>query len=609
MASPGAPVAEMATAIQDIKAVFRSFDDDGKGIVIRDDLANVMRILEGGDWVDAHFDRMLETFGVSPGGQILYEPFVDWLFAGIEPGEPEDEEAEQSRCDDEVEESDEDRGFPTDCSGLLPDLSCHHSLVARVLTEEPGVYADLKEARTSLGVSVAQCIKAGIDNKGHKLIKSVGLTAGDALCYFAFRRVFDPVIALSHPCYTNGRAQSTELEPDRVVNTSMDPSGAYVSQVQIRASRNLAGLRFPPAASRQERREVERLFSRALIMLNGSLAGEYFPLRGSGTFIPKPNDMSKDEESSLRSAGLLLEEPDSAMLLSAGIGRHWPEARGVFVSFDQSFTASINSVDHVHFVCRHRSSDLKAAFSQLCTAQLTLEPELRRLGHEFARSESLGFLTTCPSLLGTAIHLTVTARLPLLNSRPEFKTLCRELGLVVKPSASKTLGGRDRYLDISLAGQLGSSAAEQANAIIEGCRQLVEREQQLKMEQAGPLVAAEAEQARPDVVSCDDGPGGAAVKLGGETMQLQVCGLSGNDLGTYAVSVTDTVADLLKRVSLEVPEGKMLTCVHDGLTLTATSVLSTSNVSTGAVLTVVMVDIQQKAAGKIGSFWRNKKGA
>lgn len=276
----------------------------------------------------------------------------------------------------------------------------------------------------------------------------------------------------------------------------------------------------------------------------------------------------------------------------------------MFASFDRGFAAILNSVDHVRLVCRHRGSDLKAAFERLCAAQSGLEPELRRLGHEFAKSENLGFLTTCPSLLGSGVQITVTAKLPLLSASLEFKTLCKGLGLVARPSPLETsafLGCKARYLDISLVEQLGSSAAEQVNATIEGCRQLVEREQQLELEQGVPLAAAEAEQAHPD-----SAPGAED----GETIRLHVCGLSGNDLGTYAVSGTDTVADLLKELPLDVPESKELTCLHGGQTLAATSVLSRSDVTTGATLTVVMVDVvgkKQEAAGKLQSFWKNRK--
>lgn len=52
------------------------------------------------------------------------------------------------------------------------------------------------------------------------------------------------------------------------------------------------------------------------------------------------------------------------------------------------------------------------------------------------------------------------------------------------------------------------------------------------------------------------------------------------------------MGDLLKWVSIEVPEGKKLTCVHGGKTLTDKSVLSHSNVADGATLTAVMVDFK-----------------
>ena len=56
---------------------------------------------------------------------------------------------------------------------------------------------------TSGGVNLAQCIKTGIDNPGHPMIKTVGLTAGDEESYTVFAELFDPVISDRHNGYQN----------------------------------------------------------------------------------------------------------------------------------------------------------------------------------------------------------------------------------------------------------------------------------------------------------------------------------------------------------------------------------------------------------------------
>ena len=64
--------------------------------------------------------------------------------------------------------------------------------------------------------------------------------------------------------------------------------------------------------------------------MEGDLAGDYFPLHGSRSYGPKPGGMTHEEEESLRSQGNLFQEPDSTLLLASGMGRHWPDGRGIF---------------------------------------------------------------------------------------------------------------------------------------------------------------------------------------------------------------------------------------------------------------------------------------
>ena len=65
----------------------------------------------------------------------------------------------------------------------MPDLSEHNSIMADVLKKDPSIYEALKGKKTSLDVTLAQCIKTGMDNKGHPMIKTVGMTAGDEESY------------------------------------------------------------------------------------------------------------------------------------------------------------------------------------------------------------------------------------------------------------------------------------------------------------------------------------------------------------------------------------------------------------------------------------------
>lgn len=52
----------------------------------------------------------------------------------------------------------------------------------------------------------------------------------------------------------------------------------YVLSSRVRTGRSIRGLSLPPACSRAERREVERVVVTALAGLEGDLAGRYYSL-------------------------------------------------------------------------------------------------------------------------------------------------------------------------------------------------------------------------------------------------------------------------------------------------------------------------------------------
>lgn len=52
--------------------------------------------------------------------------------------------------------------------------------------------------RTPSGSTLAQCIKPGIDNRGHKIVRTLGLMAADEACYQTFQPLFDAAGALEN---------------------------------------------------------------------------------------------------------------------------------------------------------------------------------------------------------------------------------------------------------------------------------------------------------------------------------------------------------------------------------------------------------------------------
>jgi len=367
-------------------------------------------------------------------------------------------------------------GFPVDeLPDKLPDLSRHWSLMAEVIQNDPSIYTGLKGIRTRGGVSLARCLKTGIDNCGHPMIKTVGLVAGDAECYEAFAKLFEPVLRAAHPGCSLQAKHPSDLDCSKVSDEPMDPMGGHVLSVRVRCQRNLSGMRFPPAASLEERREVERSLARAFEALTGEFAGEYRPLPGSRNQTARNDDIDPAEAHQLADEDFLFTAPDSPVVLASGTGRDWPQARGVFVSRGRDLAAWVNEEDHLRLWAMQSGQDLKAVLRRYCQAEAALHASLRQDGHGFASSSRFGFLTVCPSKVGTAMQAEVTAKLPLLSSQPGFKALCRRLklqGHVADPG----IGG---IWDLSNSERLGISEVDQVNTMIGSTRQLVALESRL----------------------------------------------------------------------------------------------------------------------------------
>jgi creatine kinase len=374
-------------------------------------------------------------------------------------------------------------GFGDDVSAeVLPNLRAHHSLVADVLGEDLTIYPRLKSSRTSLGVSLAQCIKPGIDCPGHELVKVSGAYAGDGECYEVYRDLFDPIISSLHGGYAANARHPTDTSPVKISNAKIDPTGRYAVFATLETRRNLTGLRLPTCCSREERREVERIITGVLSTLSGEGKGSYYPLRGSQSYAPKLGGMTAHQEESMRRACTLFAEPDSRLRLSAGFGRHWPDARGIFVSDSQSFYVWCNEEDHVRFFSRQHNVDVKAMWSRVVDAVAKVEKGVEAEGRGWLRSDHLGFLASCPSRLGTGIRASVSLKIPLLAASVDMTALCKSLQLQSSQEVGSVTYGS--VWNITNMDCLGISEVDVLNAVIEGTQALVMMEQRLERGEA-----------------------------------------------------------------------------------------------------------------------------
>jgi creatine kinase len=323
--------------------------------------------------------------------------------------------------------------FDPTCSSDLPDLSSHNSYLVDFLRTDAGkqCWNKMKGAKTSLDVTLAKCMKTGIDNKGHPNIKTVGLVGGDEECFTgAFAELFVPITRARHG-FMHGNHVS-DMDVAKLTDTDMDPFNAYVRTARVRTGRSVKGFRLPPSNSFQERRDLEKKITDALLLLGKpesacyssysdtdkkALAdlfkGHYYPLPGNksnpqSADVNLPDGMSQEKGDALLAKGNLFQEPDSTLLLCGGMGRHWPDARGIFHNDKENLFVWLNEEDHMRIVsmqgdkktCTPAGKDMKAVakrFMDSCNL-------INNLGLDFMKSDELGWILTCPSNCGTGLR-------------------------------------------------------------------------------------------------------------------------------------------------------------------------------------------------------------
>ena len=316
---------------------------------------------------------------------------------------------------------------------------------------------------TSNGVNLAQCIKTGIDNPGHPMIKTVGLTAGDEESYTVFAELFDPVISDRHNGYGVDGTQPTDMDISKISDVDIDPFNKYVLTTRVRTGRSVRGFKLPPVISFEERRKLEAVCVKALMNMKEDLKGDYFPLHGSRSYAPKPNGMSEADEESLRSAGNLFQEPDSTLLLASGMGRHWPDGRGIFCNDNRNLFVWVGEEDHLRIVSMQgkrsgptvEGKNIKEVFARFIRACDQVQVVLKEEGYDFMHSEHLGWILTCPSNLGTGLRAGTMVMLPLVSSRSDFKALLKKMGLQARGTGGVDSASTGGTWDISNADRIG----------------------------------------------------------------------------------------------------------------------------------------------------------
>uniref|UniRef100_A0A4D5R960 arginine kinase n=1 Tax=Scolopendra viridis TaxID=118503 RepID=A0A4D5R960_SCOVI len=337
----------------------------------------------------------------------------------------------------------------------LQDATDCKSLLKKHLTKE--VFEKTKVLKTAMGATLMDICQSGFAN----LDSGVGVYAPDAESYTLFADLFNPIIEEYH-----GGFKSTDKHPPKDfgdVNSlgNLDPEGGFIISTRVRCGRSLQGYPFNPCLTEAQYKEMEEKISSTLSSLTGELKGTYYPLTG----------MSKEVQQKLIDDHFLFKEGDR-FLQTANACRYWPTGRGIYHNDNKTFLVWCNEEDHLRIISMQMGGDLGEVYRRLVTAVNEIEKKM-----PFSHDDRLGFLTFCPTNLGTTVRASVHIKLPkLAKDRDSLEKIASKFNLQVRGTRGEHTESEGGVYDISNKRRMGLTEYEAVKEMNDGILEMIKME-------------------------------------------------------------------------------------------------------------------------------------
>jgi len=348
---------------------------------------------------------------------------------------------------------------PNDITGMPYFPTGTGSLLQKCLTRD--IWEQCKDRRDKFGFTFKQAIFSGAKytNSG------VGVYAGSHDSYYAFAPFMDKIIEAYH-----GHKPSDKHIVDmdyKNLNCPDFPSdeAAMIKSTRIRVARNLAAFPLGSAISRKDRVEVERLVTSALAELTGELSGKYYSLAS----------MTPAEKKQLTEDHFLFKGGDK-YLQSAGLERDWPEARGIFHNDAKTFLVWVNEEDQLRIISMQQGSNILEVFKRLSVASAKIEEKA-----EFAKDDHFGYISNCPTNMGTGMRASVHIQLPKLGLKNKelHQSIADKYFVQIRGIHGEHTETDDGVYDISNLRRLGRNEVQLTQDMYDGVKAMIRAEKSL----------------------------------------------------------------------------------------------------------------------------------
>ena len=180
---------------------------------------------------------------------------------------------------------------------------------------------------------------------------------------------------------------------------NIGPENDVAVSSRIRLARNISDIPFPSVMNDQQREEVNTLVKKALLESNT-------PFAKSLKFI-QMKDIPENERFSMVERHIISREFVSNC-----------ENKAIIISDDESISIMLGEEDHIRIQVIKAGLDVAAAYDVAEQIDSLLCNLL-----DIAFDNKLGFLTSCPTNLGTGLRASVMLHLPVIESNGEIATL------------------------------------------------------------------------------------------------------------------------------------------------------------------------------------------
>ncbi len=259
---------------------------------------------------------------------------------------------------------------------------------------------------------------------------------------------------------------STLIDTPSELTDGTSSKSAIVLMTRIRLARNLAGHSFPGWAAAEERAEIVKQCRKAI---------------SAATPMKRGHALSIDEIPELERQILIERHLISRELSGA------KEGAGVVISKDQAISVMINEEDHLRIQVLRAGFQLRKAWSVINDLDTALEGSL-----DYAFSPKLGYLTACPTNLGTGMRGSVMMHLPALVISNQMEKIVRavnQLGMVVRGLFGEGSDASGSIFQISNQTTLGETEEDIIKRLEAVLKSIIEHEENARAK----LLEADAE--------------------------------------------------------------------------------------------------------------------